>query len=133
MIYLMDNIFNILNNNSYFIGIMMILLNVGTRYLMQEFGILVDYIFNFKIVKRLMLFAVFFIATRNIKVSIILTGVIILIVLELFNEKSNNCIIPTILFKYIKKLKKNKPKEEIRSALTILKKYGYLVAKKLST
>ena len=129
----MDNIFNILNNNSYFIGIMMILLNVGTRYLMQEFGILVDYIFNFKIVKRLMLFAVFFIATRNIKVSIILTGVIILIVLELFNEKSNNCIIPTILFKYIKKLKKNKPKEEIRSALTILKKYGYLVAKKLST
>ena len=127
MINIIDNIFSILNNNNYFIGLMMILLNLGTRYLIQEFGILIDFIFNFKIIKRLMLFAVFFVATRNIKVSIILTGIIILFAFELLNERSGNCIIPNSLLSYMKK-KKN-TKEDIKNALEILKNNGFTVDK----
>jgi len=125
MIYLMDYLFAFLNNNNYFVGLMMIILNLGTRYLMQEFGVLIDYIFNIKLIKRLILFAVFFVATRNIKVSIILTGIIILFAFELFNEKSKNCLIPNTLFSYIETVKKNREKQEIKNALETLEKYGY--------
>lgn len=51
-----------------------------------------------------MLFTVFFVATRDIKVSIILTGIFIFLTMELFHEKSNNCIIPK---SWLKKLKQS--------------------------
>ena len=127
MINLIDSVFNILNNNNYFIGLMMILLNLGTRYLIQEFGLLIDFVFNFKIVKRLMLFAVFFVATRNIKVSIILTGIVILFAFELLNEKSKNCVIPDKLLNYMKKQKNSK--EDIKIALETLKNNGININK----
>jgi hypothetical protein len=121
MSFSLDSIFFILNNNNYFIGLMMILLNLGTKYLMQEFGMVIDYIFNQKLIRRLVLFTVFFVATRNIKVSIILTGIIIILTMELFNEKSQNCILPK---KWLEKFtnKDKFSKDEINNAIYILKK-----------
>ena len=109
-----------MNNNNYFIGLMMIFLNLGTKYLMQEFGGIIDYIFRFKLLRRLVLFTVFFIGTRNIKVSIILTGIVTILTLEIFNEKSKNCLLPKSLIKSIEKLNTQK---EIEQALGILKKH----------
>jgi hypothetical protein len=81
----------------------------------------IDYIFNQKLIRRLVLFTVFFVATRNIKVSIILTGIIIILTMELFNEKSPNCILPK---KWIEKFtnKDKFSKDEINNAIYILKK-----------
>ena len=124
MSIILDNIFMFLNNNNYFIGLMMIFLNLGTKYLMQEFGGIIDYIFNHKIIRRLVLFTVFFIGTRNIKVSIILTGIIILLTMEIFNEHSQNCMLPQYLKeKFIDKTKN----QEIEFAKNILKKYKVTV------
>ena len=122
----LDRYFFLLNNNSYFIGIMMVILNIGTKYLMQEFGETINYIFNIKFIRRIMLFTVFFVATRDIKVSIILTGIFIIITMELLHEKSRNCIIPK---EWLNKL--NKPKldinnQQINEALQILKKAGMI-------
>ena len=100
----LDSYLLVLNNNNYFIGIMMILLNIGTKYLMQEFGQVIDFVFNIKFIRRIMLFTVFFVATRDIKVSIILTGFFIIFAMELLNEKSKNCILPN---KWLEKFKNN--------------------------
>lgn len=123
----MDQIFKYLERNNYFIGIMMILLNIGSKYFIQEFGSSVDYAFNSKIVRRLLLFTVFFVATRDIKTSLILTAVFIVIAFELFNEKSDMCILPKRILSEIDQNKDGKiSKDELDRALHLLQKSGYL-------
>ena len=106
---------------------MMILLNIGSKYFVQEFGSSVDFFFNIKIVRRLLIFTVFFIATRDVKTSIILTAAFVVIALELFNEKSKLCILPKSIIDAIDTNKDGKlSHEEIQNALKILKKAGYV-------
>lgn len=130
MINLLDYLFFNLNNNSYFVGIMMILLNLSAKYIMMDFGIIIDYIFRIKLIRRIMLFTIFFTATRNIKVSIILTGLVIILTMELFNEKSKNCILPKSFIDFMNKEKEEERKknkeEEIKNSINILKKYKIL-------
>lgn len=117
----LDALVLFLNNNSYFIGFMMIILNLGTKYLMQDFGFIIDFVFKNKLIKRIVLFTVFFVSTRNIKVSIILTGIVVLLTLELFNEKSKHCLFPKSWMKYIHNSGKE---EEIKYAVSLLKKHN---------
>ena len=122
-----DKLFFSLNNNSYFIGFMMILLNIGSKYFVQELGSSLDMFFNLKIVRRLLIFTVFFVATRNVKTSIILTASFIIIALELFNEKSKYCILPKQILKLIDTNGDGKiSQSEINNAINTLKKSGYL-------
>ena len=46
--------FNKLNNSKYFIGVMMILLNIGSKYLFDEFGELHNLILTKKLIRRLL-------------------------------------------------------------------------------
>jgi hypothetical protein len=58
-----------LNTNKFFIGVMMILLNIGSRHLVDEFsGSQEEYSRNL-LLRRIAIFAVCFIATRDIKVD----------------------------------------------------------------
>lgn len=83
-----------LNENKYFIGIMMFLLNIGSKYIMMEISPLQNSFMNNKVVRRILLFSIFFVATRDIWVSFFLTAIFIVLAFELFNEKSKYCIIP---------------------------------------
>ena len=123
----LDTFFFSLNNNSYFIGLMMILLNIGSKYFVQEFGSSLDVFLNLKIIRRLLIFTVFFVATRNIKTSIILTACFIIIALELFNEKSKYCILPKKILDIIDTNNDGKiSQSEINNAINTLKKSGYV-------
>jgi len=119
----LDNYFNNLNNNKYFIGCMMILLNIGSKYLFEEFGELHNLLLTKKIIRRLMVFVIVFIAIRDVKASIIITLLFIIIVLELLNEKSKYCIVPNTI-----NIDKNNDgkisNKEINEAFEILKKSG---------
>ena len=119
----LDNHFNKLNNNKYFIGCMMILLNIGSKYLFEEFGELHNLLLTKKIIRRLMVFVIVFIAIRDVKASIIITLLFIIIVLELLNEKSKYCIVPNTI-----NIDKNNDgkisNKEINEAFEILKKSG---------
>ena len=85
---------NNLNTNKYFMGIMMILLNLGSRYIFLELGKSHDIFFNNKIVRRALIFTIFFVATRDIIASILLSIFFIIFFLELTHEKSAYCILP---------------------------------------
>ena len=123
----MDHFFKYLEHNNYFIGIMMILLNIGSKYFIQEFGSSVDFVFNTKIIRRLLLFTVFFVATRDIKTSLILTAIFIILAFELFNEKSDMCILPQRIIHLIDQNNDGKiSKDELDRAIHILQKSGYL-------
>jgi hypothetical protein len=127
MVNYLESFFHTLNTSSYFAGIMMILLNIGGKYFVQEFGTTIDFIFNLKIVRRLLLFTVFFVATRNVKTSLILTAVFVILALELFNEKSNMCVIPKNMLEFIDKNKDGViTGEEVQQSLKLLQKAGYV-------
>ena len=80
--------------NPYISGVIMILLNVGTSYLMQDIMPVANRLFKYRWVRRLVFFAIFFTATRNLLISIVLT-VIATMVLDMFlNEDSRFCLIP---------------------------------------
>jgi hypothetical protein len=68
-----------INNNKFFIGVMMILLNIGSRHLVDEFsGSEEEYNRNI-LLRRIAIFAVCFIATRDVVHSTLLTAGYIII------------------------------------------------------
>ena len=76
------------NTNPYFIGLMMLFMNLGGRFLAMEVTKGQEKFFQNAWVRRLLIFTVIFIATRNIFVAFWLSLLVILIVGLLFNENS---------------------------------------------
>jgi hypothetical protein len=82
------------NNNKFMNGILVILVNIGTNYLMQDIVPVVNKIFRLFWIKRLVLLIIFYLATRDWVVSIILAVVFSVIVDVFLNEKSRYCVVP---------------------------------------
>ena len=82
-----------LNENKYFIGIMMILVNIGSRFIISELSDEHKKLINNKILRRIFIFGVFFMATRDFSVSLLLTIMFVFFISELFNENSDFSLI----------------------------------------
>jgi len=70
---------HLLNDNKFFLGTMLILLNLGSKYLVDEFSVNPDEYTRNVILRRLAIFAVCFVGTRDIVVSTLLTAGYIII------------------------------------------------------
>lgn len=81
-----------INSNPYFIGIMMLLLNIGGRFLSLEVSKGQEKFLSDPYVRRFLLFAVLFVATRNVLVAAGLTVIVILLLGYLLNENSDLCV-----------------------------------------
>lgn len=81
-----------LNSNPYFIGTMMLLLNLGGRFISLEMSKSQEQFFQNPWVRRLLIFTVLFVGTRNVVVAFWMTLVIILLIGYLFNENSSLCL-----------------------------------------
>tara|TARA_B110000971_G_scaffold118454_1_gene121356 strand:+ start:6073 stop:6441 length:369 start_codon:yes stop_codon:yes gene_type:complete len=86
--------FENVNDNKYFIGFMMILVNIGSRFIIGELSESQKNLINDKLLRRLFIFGVFFMATRDIISSLVLTIMFVLLVSELFNEDSELSLFP---------------------------------------
>ena len=93
MFRFLDNM-NDLNENKYFIGLMMILVNIGSRFIIGELSDEQKKLINDKTLRRLFIFGVFFMATRDVISSLILTIMFVLLISELFHEDSELSLIP---------------------------------------
>ena len=78
-----------LNENKYFIGFAMILLNIGARFIIDELDDNLRQFVSQSFVRRFFIFCSFFLATRDILVAIVLTIVFIIIVTEFAEEKKD--------------------------------------------
>ena len=105
-----------LNRSKYFAGVMMILLNLGSRFLVSELSETQEQFLNNSIIRRIVVFTVVFIATKDVWVSLILTAVFIILVSNLFNENSYYCLMkkPKKMFKQISKNDYEKAKSLIK-------------------
>ena len=86
-------LFEQLNNSKYFAGIMMILLNLISKYISLELSETQEEFLNNIIIRRIAIFTIVFIATKDIVISFIITACFIIIVSGLFNENSKYCLI----------------------------------------
>jgi hypothetical protein len=84
---------NGVNDSKYFAGIAMLVLNLGSKYLIMELSESQEQLMTNKIFRRFVLFTVAFIATRDIYVSFILTCIFVLLVGNIFNENSKFAVV----------------------------------------
>lgn len=78
-----------LNNSKIMWGITMILLNMGSKYIMADLGKAHEEIMKRDYFKKIILFSMFFVATRDIITSFLLTVVYIIVVDGLLHEHRN--------------------------------------------
>lgn len=114
-------LFNTLNGSKFFAGIMMVLLNLGAKYISIEISDITDEFFNNIFVKRFLIFCIFWMATRDIITSFLLTIGFILVIFFLLNHKSKfNLLTTDIKNKRNAKNQNIIPPEEIEKAKKIL-------------
>ena len=83
-----------LNNSKIFAGCTMLLMNIGGKYIATDLPKSLDKIFSNIWVRRFVIFCIAFIATRDIKISIFITLIFIIVFTILLNENSMSCILP---------------------------------------
>jgi hypothetical protein len=88
-----DSLLAAFNTNPYFIGMMMLILNLGGRFLAMEITKGQEQFLSHPFVRRGLIFVVLFIATRNIVIAFWLWLAIILSLGYLFNENSAFCVL----------------------------------------
>lgn len=88
----MDAFLQLFNNNPYFIGVMMLILNLGGRFISLEITKKQEQFLQQPWVRRILIFTVLFVATRNLWVAFWTTVVVILFLGYLFNENSSMCL-----------------------------------------
>lgn len=113
-----------INNNKYFYAIMMLLMNMGARYIELDLDSNHKNFLSSKVIRRLLIFTVSFIATRDIVASLIITSAFVIIVLNLFSTKSRYFIMSKDNKILINDDNVEIPPHEIKKAYNILKKLG---------
>lgn len=88
----LDAVFGLFNSNMYFVGLMMLLLNLGGRFIVMEVSKEQEQFFQHPWVRRFLIFVVLFVATRNVLISFWATVVVVLVLGYLFNENSSLCL-----------------------------------------
>jgi hypothetical protein len=115
-----------LNNSKFFAGVVMILLNVGSKFIAIQFSRSTEEYLKLNITKQILVFAMAWMGTRDIYTSLILTAVFTVLSDHLFNEESPYCIVPKKLRILAKLVDTNNDgnvsEQEINNAISILEK-----------
>jgi hypothetical protein len=121
-----DNHIMFLNNSKFFAGIIMILLNVGSKFISIQFSKSTEEYLKMNVTKQLLVFSMAWMGTRDIYTSLVLTAIFTILSDHLFNEESPYCCVPEkyrILAKLIDENKDGQvTEEEINNAINILEK-----------
>ena len=75
--------------NKYFIGVVMIMMNIGARFMIEELTPEQKKLVNTQTFRRIIVFCGFFAATRDILAAITLTIIFILFLGEFFTDKKD--------------------------------------------
>jgi len=115
-----------LNNSKFFAGIVMILLNIGSKFISIQFSKSTEEYLKMNVTKQLLVFAMAWMGTRDIYVALVLTAVFTILSDHLFNEESPYCCVPD-KYRILAKLVDDNSngyvsEQEINDAIAILEK-----------
>ncbi len=115
-----------LNNSTFFAGVIMIILNVGSKFIAIQFSRSTEEYLKVNVSKQLLIFAMAWMGTRQIYTALVLTAVFTVLSDHLFNEESQFCIVPK-RYRVLQKLVDTNndglvSEQEINNAISILEK-----------
>jgi hypothetical protein len=111
--------------NKLFVGLNIFIMNIGSRFVIMEVGKTHEKLLSNDLVKKVVLFCMFFVATRDIMTAVILTFAFIVLMQGLLNENSRFNILP----KYFKTAAQQimavpaVTEQEYRSAMGTIEKF----------
>ena len=115
-----------LNNSKFFAGVIMILLNIGSKFIQIQFSKSTEEYLKYSVSKQLLVFAMAWMGTRDIYAALGLTAVFTILSDFLLNEESKFCVVPQqyrVLHKLIDTNEDGIVSEaEVASAIAILEK-----------
>ena len=91
----LDYFIQSLNDNKFFVGILVLVLNVFSKYVEIKLTKTQEAYFKNSFIRQLFIFAVIWSGTKDIYISIAMTAVFVILADHLFNDESKFCIIPT--------------------------------------
>ena len=83
-----------LNNSKFFAGVIMILLNIGSKFITIQFSKSTEEYMKYTVSKQLLVFSMAWMGTRDIYTALGLTAVFTILSDYLFNEESPLCMVP---------------------------------------
>jgi len=121
-----DAYFKHINESKFTVGIAMILLNIGSKYVDFKFSKTQEQLLRNSIARELLIFTIVFMGTRDIIYALLLTAAFVILSDHVFNDKSKYCLVPKRMKKIMAVVDTNQdgiisPEEEQR-ALDTLKK-----------
>ena len=115
-----------LNDSKFFAGIIMLMLNIGSKYVQLNLSDTQEAYLKYSLARELLIFSVVWMGTHDIYMSLLLTAAFIILANYLFNEDSSFCIMPTKFRKLRKAIDKNNDgvitDSEVNNAISILEK-----------
>lgn len=83
-----------LNNSKFFAGLMMIMLNIGSKIVQIQFSPSTEAYVRYAITKQVVVFAIAWLGTRDVYMALGLTAIFTVLAEYLFNEDSALCVVP---------------------------------------
>ena len=115
-----------LNNSKFFAGLVMILLNIGSKYITIKISKSQEAYLRNNVARQILIFAIVWMGTKDILIALAITAVFHILTAYLFNEESKWCIIPKHLRQFEDVLDLNGDgkvtPDEIEKAKAILEK-----------
>ena len=76
-----------INENKYIIGLTMIMLNIGARFIIDELDDDLRKLISNTVVRRVVIFCSFFMATKDLFTAVVLTVVFVILINEVFAKE----------------------------------------------
>lgn len=93
-----DELRTFTEESKFVLAIALLFINIGSRYVIMDLSKSQQMFFQNTIIKRIVIFSIFFVGTRDFKVSAISTLFTVLLADGLLNEKSKLNVLPESLF-----------------------------------
>ena len=120
------NIIHSLNNSKFFAGIIMLIMNIGSKYITLELSKSQEDYVKYTLGRQILVFAILWMGTRDIVVALILTCVFVVFADYLLNDNSKYCVIPNKYKDIVSQLDEDGDgkisQKEVNDAIHILKK-----------
>ena len=126
IVNVMHNNIMSLNSSKFFAGILMLVVNIGSRYVTIQFSKSQEEYVKNLLLREFLIFSIVWMATRDIYISLMLTAAFVILADYILNENSSYCCIPD-KYKHINKILADNNDNiispmEIKAAEDLLKK-----------
>ena len=112
-----------LNTSKMFAGLMIITLNIASKFVTFKFGKTTEMYLKYTFSRQILVFAMAWMGTRDIYVAAGLTLIFIFLFDFLFNENSSLCILPNQLKEYYQNIDEDISHEDYMKAQSTVEKY----------